>query len=533
MLKIENTEGTVLAFLNNLTEATVKEALNGEYTLSFVATIDHLKTDFLYNEENLINYNDDLFRVVTLEEIHDEDDMLTVSVECEHISYDLINNVMVDFNHTYASAAEVMALCLQGTGFNLRSCDITEKTDIQYTEECNSKQISIAIANNWHGELKYYRHYIDFLNSRGKNRGTGFIFGKNLRSVKRIVNRAEGTTSYEVDIIDGSETEELGYYELGDTVRIMDHRLNVDYSCKIIEVEKDILTGLNSKVVLGDSIKDMRSTFSSVKRDVEEVKEVIKDSATDWDKIKNITNQNGDIILGKLNSLTQIASKIVNSSGTFFQEDNASMWMDQPTFEASTFATKWSSQGLVFANSKKNNNTEWNWQTAIDADGVTATSVTTSCLSAITANIGNVISDIIIGKTISGIKLEGSIIEAGDNKIFKTFTRIDKNGDVVRYVNGLEVLRISGSNDSGGGEIKLQTFDRLGHLYIDTNILNSSGDRMARIESNGIGIILQRSDTGTSLSIDEESITIKPKTTLYVEGDMFVSGGIRSLGGFS
>ena len=82
MLKIENEEGTVLAFLNNLTEATVKEAINGEYILNFVATIDHLKTDYLYDEHNLINCNDDLFRVSIIEELHDEEDALTVACEC-------------------------------------------------------------------------------------------------------------------------------------------------------------------------------------------------------------------------------------------------------------------------------------------------------------------------------------------------------------------------------------------------------------------------------------------------------------------
>lgn len=531
MLKIENAEGTVLAFLNNLTEATVKEALNGEYTLAFIATIDHLKTDYLYDEENLINYNDDLFRVVTLEELHDEDNALTVAVECEHISYNLINNVMADFNHTYVSAAEVMALCLQGTGFNLRSCDITEKTDIQYTEECNSKQISIAIANNWHGELRYYRYYIDLLKSRGANRGTGFIFGKNLKSVKRIINRAEGTTSYEVEVVEGSETEELGYYELGDIVRVMDQRLNIDYECKIIEVEKDILTGLNSTVVLGDAIKDMRSSFSSVRKDVHDVKQTIENSATDWDKIKHITDSNGDIILGKLNTLTNIASKIVNSTGTFFQEDNASMWMDQPTFESSTFATKWSAEGLVFANSKKNNNTEWDWQTAIDANGVIATSITSSCLSSIQANVLSLVVGNLVGKTIQGVTIIGSTIIAGNEDGGKTFTMIDASGDITRWANGKRVLELSGSTGDGGGTILLNAYDGSGTLLIDTNILDAGNNRYARIDANGIALCITNSGTGASITVGD-GISIDPGVNdVSIEGNVHVSGQLHAVGG--
>ena len=477
MLKIENAEGIVLAFLNNLTEAKVKEVLNGEYTLSCVATIDHLKTDFLYDEENLMNYDDDLFRVVTLEELHDEDDRLTISVECEHISYDLISNVMNDFNYTYTNAASAMSQCLQGTDFKLRSCDITEKTDIQYTEECNSKQISIAIANNWHGELKYYRHYIDLLQSRGKNRGTGFIFGKNLKTVKRIINRAEGTTSYEVDIVEGSETEELGYYELGDTVRIIDHRLNVDYECKIIEIEKDILTGLNSKVVLGDAIKDMRSSFSSIKQDVQEVKEIVTTGSTDWNKVSQIIDSSGDIVLGKLNALTNIATKIVNSTGTFEQRDNYLYWHDQPLEADSSFATKWGAQGLVFANGKDSNG-GWEWQSALDANGLIANELTSSCLNTVTANILNLVVDNLVGKTITGAVINGCHIYGSDlwvgSNIPKnpsltnsgTFsgTVIANDGVIRGFINGRASYTLTHSQEG-----RLVLFDGDKTLYLDSS----------------------------------------------------------------
>lgn len=508
MLKIENAEGTVLAFLNNLTEAKVKEVLNGEYVLSFVATIEHLKTDHLYDESNLINYDNDLFRVNRIEELHDEDNMLTVAVECEHISYDLINNIMNDFNHTYVSAVEVMALCLIGTDFTLRSCDITEKTDIQYTEECNSKQISIAIANNWHGELKYYRHYIDLLQSRGANRGTGFIFDKNLKYVKRIINRAEKTTSYEVEIVQGSELEELGYYELGDTVRVIDQRLNIDHECKIIEIENDILIGLNSKVVLGDAIKDMRSSFSSIKKQVQEVKKVVEDSAADWDKINEVMDENGNLIIGKLNSLTQIASKIVNSTGTFEHRDNALYWQDQPTKAASTFATLWGAQGLVFANSKDAQG-EWIWQTALDSNGLTATSITASALNALSAQIISIVVNNLVGQTIKGITIEGSVIYAG-NRITGNYSVIDANGNIKGYSNFKKTVQI---DHAAEGRIFVG-FDIDGDInasYLEINPLITSGTY------GGPGIS------------SNQNIVIKPAQTLLVAGDIYYTGELRKV----
>lgn len=515
MLKIESSTGIVLAYLNNITEAKIHEVLNGEYTLSFVAIIDPLKTDYLYDEDNLINYEDDLFRVVELTELHNEDDEITVAVTAEHISYDLINNIMTDFNYTYITAAEVMTQCLLGTDFILRNCDITEKTDIQYTQECNSKQISIAIVNNWHGELKYYRNYIDLVKRRGANRGTGFIFGKNLKYVKRVINRVEGTTSYEVEIVEGSEIEELGYYELGDIVRIMDKRLNVDYECKIIEIEKDILTGLNSKVVLGDDIKDMRSSFNFIKKDVEGVKQTIDDSATDWDKIKEITNENGDIILGKLNSLTQIASRIVNSAGTFEHRDNALYWQDQPTKQTSTFATLWGAKGLVFANSKDSSG-EWVWQTALDSNGLTATSITASALNALSAQIVSIVVNNLIGSTITGITIKGSTIYSGDVE-GGNYVEITSSGDINGYANTNGVTRRTYSiikRSEGRMNMGVNLDDRaVGALNLD----GAAGSILSR--NNPLSLTGYFGGTSTSA-------IILGAGRVTIDGDVYVNGDI-------
>lgn len=421
MLRVENANGTVLAYLNNLLQGTVKEVLNGAYVITFTTTVDVLKTEYLYDPNNFINYENDLFKVVDLEELHSDDNSVAVTVSCEHVSYDLLKNLLPDFGYQYVTATEAMNNCLLGTKFSLRKCDITEKSDIAYTQETNSKLISIAIANNWKGELKYYRYYIDLLQNRGANRGTGFIFGKNLSSVKRLRNFADDTLTYEIDVTESPGLEELGYYELGDTVRVMDERLNIDMEMKITEIHKDILTGINNTVVLGDSVKDMRSGFSSIQKTVDEVQTVVKEGATDWNRINNILNDQGDIILGKINDITNIASKIVNSTGTFEQRDNALYWQDQPTKENSTFATLWGAQGLVFANSKDPDG-EWIWQSALDSEGLTATKVTAGALYGMLMEAVTIMGSEIIGGKIKGTTIEGQTIMGGDIQVTGTIT---------------------------------------------------------------------------------------------------------------
>lgn len=407
MLIVVDSDENILAYINNHIEGTVTEVLNGEYIIDFVCTIDPVKTDYIYDTSNYIKYNDDLFRIVRIKELHNSDNSTTIAVSCEHLSYDLLKKTFLDFIKLNATAQEAMLECLVGTPFTLRHCDITTKTNIEYTQECNAKQISVAIANNWRGELKYYRNYIDLLASRGMNRGTGFIFGKNIENISRQIDRTDDSVSYEIQVVENSELEEFGYYELGDTVRVMDHRLDIDIEVKIVEIRKNLVTGKNSSVVLGQAIKDMRSSFGGVKQDVQEVKETVQAGATDWNKVSQIIDASGDIVIGKLNALTNIATKIVNYTGTFEQRDNGLYWQDQPTKEASTFASFWGPTGMVYA-TQKDHTGEWIWSAVFNGEGVIANQVTANALNVIQAHVLNLVVDSLIGKTITGVTIKGS-----------------------------------------------------------------------------------------------------------------------------
>jgi len=508
MLTIESETGTILAYLNNLQDAKVHEVLNGEYTLDFIATIDPLKTSFLYDNNNLICYEDDLFRVVQFEELHSEDNMLTVAVTAVHISYDLINNKFNDFNFTYKSPVEVMTQCLLGTDFTLTQCDIATKTDIQYTEECNSKQISLAIANNWQGELQYFRHDIKLLQQRGANRGVDFRFGKNLKYIKRVVNFAQDTISYEVEVQQGTEFEELGYFELGDTIRVIDDAMNADYEIRIVDLEKDVLTGMNSKVVLGNQIKDLRSSFNSIKKEVEATKQIIADSAPDWDKINDITNPLGEIILGKLNTISQVTSKIVNTTGTFEHRDNALYWQDQPTKASSTFATLWSATGITFANSKDAQG-EWVWISALNADGLIANKVTTAALSSLSLEAVSALIQNLVAQTITGVTIKGSIIYSG-NIADGTYMKIS-NGIMESFQNNIRVFetslsgKISMYGDNGNKWLNIiPTTDFDGRMWADISASGAAQGLRVRTGNSQINMDYAGNIqlVGTSLSFN-------------------------------
>jgi hypothetical protein len=557
MLRIVSENEIVLAYLNNLMSATVKETLNGEYLLSFIAIIEELKTEYLYDNDNLVKYNNDLFRVVQLDELHSEEGMLTVSATCEHISYDLIKKKMPNFNYKNQSASYVMIKALEGTGFSFTGTDITQNTTIQYTEECNSKQITIAIANNWRGELEYFRKDIKLWKQRGQNRGVDFRFRKNLNSVKRILNYAEETVSYEVDVVGDNTTLELGYFELGDTVRIIDDRLNIDEEKRIIEVEKDILTGFNSKVVLGDKIKDLRSSFTNVESKVKEVEintnelaETIGNNAEEWNKIKTITDNQGNVVASKINGLLNTANAMIqNSTGTMRWTGNTLVCHNQPTEEASNFIVEIGSTGIRFANNK-NQDGSWNWRTALSAEGVVADKVFASAIAGLTIDSvkltsTEIVSGLISGVTIQGVTILGSNIIGGNPS--GVHTAINQT-EPFRIKNGNTVMAELWADSSGNAFLSFfpldankgftlrygdkATFNSIGGMRFETfqKVENYAKEYEFELSDSGHSIMKMFPNGNMWMGRNQRYTDIFGDTKIYsnleVTGDLIVGGEI-------
>lgn len=384
ILTIIDSTGKILAYLNNLESAFVHQIINGEYTVKFIALIEPMKTEYLYDKDNVIVYDNDWFRVIEFEELHNEDDMLTVSVTAEHISYDLIQNSMAAFQENDRAAIYVMNKALENTGFIFLGTDVltTASIDLVESEEgandVNVKNIIHNIAVLWEGELEFFQRDIELKQNLGVNRGVDFRFGKNIKEIKRIVNFAEDTVSYDVQVIQGSELEELGYFDLGDTIRVVDDALNIDHYSRIIELEKDIITGINSRVVLGQPIKDMSYNMFSVRR--------IAESANK--KVSQVVDEHGYLIASKLSGTLQTAVETIEGSkngGMTYVPGVGLVLHNQPTQETSTEAMLLTANGLLISNSKNVDGT-WRWRTAATGESISADAITTGELTAITIN---------------------------------------------------------------------------------------------------------------------------------------------------
>lgn len=367
----------------------VRQVINGEYVISFTALIEELKTEFLHDENNLIEYDNDYFRVISLEEEHNSDNMLKVSCECEHISYDLIKQTKLTYTQTDRAAIYVMNDLLLNSGFNFLGTDVLTTASIDVQQETDIKSLLYLVTTIWGGELSYFQNDIELKQQLGINRGADFRFGKNIQNIKRLIDRVENTTSYEVEIVQGTELQELGYFQLGDTIKVVDDLLGIELETRIVEVEKDLVTGLNSRVILGQPIKDLSSTFNSIINSInsagqqQELPEGLDEAI---DKINNVVDVNGNLIASKLSgSLNTAVTKVQNSTGKVLFDDRGIITLNQPLESTSTKAVLITADGILLAKAKNADGT-WIWRTAITADGISANEINTGTLSAININ---------------------------------------------------------------------------------------------------------------------------------------------------
>ena len=459
-----------------------------------------------------------MFRALIIEELHAENNELTVSVDCEHISYDLLKTTFDTFSYPYATAALVMTQCLQATSFTFTGTDVTLKTDINYLEESNAKQISIAIANNWKGELQYRRHNIHLWDKRGANRGVDFRFGKNIKGIKKTLDRskrdAEGnpTVSYEVDVVELKHLEEykdLEYFELGDTVRIIDDMLSINIQARIVKRTYNVLTETNESTVLGNVLEDIRGSLSGIKDDINKVQTNVDNVSTtiagnkpNWDKINNITNNLGNVIAGKLEGEMDLAqAQITNSTGTFSQLDNMSYWQNQPTKQASTFASRWNATGISFANSK-NVFEDWVWQSAMNAEGLIATKVLASAMETLSLDAVEILATKFTGQEINGLFINGGSATFGKDSEKYVF---EENGRFRLFRLDDEIARMAyfNYNNKGSGAFEA----------IDEHNSNSKTYYMANLIYNNGGNFKIRSNSGVEIFADTNIV-----------GDLMVNG---------
>lgn len=181
-------------------DAIHREVLNGENTFVFTVPAG---SEYIV-EGNLVAFRDldsywQVFEIKRLVDKHG--DGLTRTVYCEHIRYELLDDIVTD-KRPSADATSAMAGMLENTRWQAGIVDDlgASSTNAYYEPALSAVQ---KVANAWQGELNWrcviaggvITRYVDLLAMRGTDTGKQFAYSKDILSIEREVDSSNIATA--------------------------------------------------------------------------------------------------------------------------------------------------------------------------------------------------------------------------------------------------------------------------------------------------------------------------------------------------
>ena len=214
-----------------------------------------------------------------------------------------------------------------------------------------------------------------------------------------------------------------------------------------------------------DMIGNATLTGITLETVVDATMEYVKENATYWDKIKDITSSTGKVRADMLEGLIDLTlNAFANESGTITQENGIMTWLNGTTVENSTQAVQIVGGAIRIANSKLPNG-EWNWTTAISGAGINAATIIAETFAALNITGVTITAGTITGGTINGVTMKGGEAYFGDVEK-GNYMVATQSGDIKGYASGVNTVNLT-KNSSGklalrdpftGGKIELLPF---------------------------------------------------------------------------
>lgn len=265
MIYLLDTELNRLGAVNNVASCVVSESLQGEYTASIAIVSDIVEIE---NTESILEIDGDYFDISLLE-IEKTGDKVLQKLELEHVSYRL-NNEEYDLEYfTYdGDLRGCVAALLDGTEFSLG--DIEQDTEIftiSLQQKITRRAALLALAQQKQTEIFFEKFKVHVKKKRGSDNGVYVRFGKNLKSLRKRVEKKNGNMNLSYDI-DVALVDELGSVCVGDMVYVKDDGLKIFSSMRVVQREYDAINLKNQKLTLANYTSDISDLFLSIERSV-------------------------------------------------------------------------------------------------------------------------------------------------------------------------------------------------------------------------------------------------------------------------
>jgi hypothetical protein len=276
MIKVLNSANETLAILENTWNTTLSEGLNREFTFDFSTVIDGDKSAYI-TTSNKVEIKDDYFNITYFRKNRTIEG-ITLDVQCEHVSYDLISaSFTAGFTATGLFSAVATAL-LSGTGFTVGTVQVTSNQTISINESTNAFNVLKQLATLYSGELEFDKYQVNLLTQRGTDRHVQFRYRKNISNAIVTVDGRQKTagipkTVYEISPVElefeqsyiTKEISSFEHYELGDTVLVIDDDLGINNYLRIVKHSYDPEQRMQGTVEISNFVDDLTDTISEIK----------------------------------------------------------------------------------------------------------------------------------------------------------------------------------------------------------------------------------------------------------------------------
>lgn len=258
-----------LGVVKNCISSTCREELNGENTLDFEAILDSKLSDLL-DENSIFEVDDDYFDTAVFKKIANDDGTYTVEDEAEHISYRLNNpDYDVEYFTEDGTPEYILGKILEGTGFTIGTIEFDSVITYSAQEAKSRRQLLMEFVAYLKGEVKFHKFEVSILQRRGRVGVRPLIKDKDVKVLSKSVNKREKdadgnpVVSYEITPINSDGTP----YELGDNVRLIQRKLEINEDLRVVTVTYDPYNKQDVEYIFSNYENGLESAIFRINRD--------------------------------------------------------------------------------------------------------------------------------------------------------------------------------------------------------------------------------------------------------------------------
>jgi hypothetical protein len=253
--------GNRVAILNNITSNKLIRRVNNKFLFNFQCYDEDYKTDHII-DTNQVHIGNKYFDINYFEVADNISGDVVYNVQCEHVFYRLIEPKIDRYANTGTPTAILVDL-LVGTDFIIGSVDFTDPIVFAVNKNASKMQIIIELANSLGGELDFSGFILSLKSTIGQDNGYVLSTKKNIKGIKKIKDkRGKDEVVYRVDLVNIFKSdyfkvnglENLETIGVGDIVRVIDTKIDVDVTLSVLELSKDVIDDRNLVVTLANSL---------------------------------------------------------------------------------------------------------------------------------------------------------------------------------------------------------------------------------------------------------------------------------------